>query len=186
MAVALNGLALGGGLEVALPCHYRVAANDNPKLQFGLPEAKIGLLPGAGGVDRITQREQCTQQRPLAQPPGQNGRYHPLAWRQWRALMNQADAAAQLAQGAARELGGLLLQQAESATDWLQTGAQQTQQGGFTCPGWADDRQLLTCRHLQINRLQRALPVGVSITHPRQAQTHSSRPAARAACSMPS
>ncbi len=53
VACALNGLALGGGLEVALACHYRVAANDNPKLQFGLPEAKIGLLPGAGGTQRL-------------------------------------------------------------------------------------------------------------------------------------
>tara|TARA_R110000850_G_scaffold913_8_gene5511 strand:+ start:5590 stop:7824 length:2235 start_codon:yes stop_codon:yes gene_type:complete len=53
VAVALNGLALGGGLEVALAGHYRVAANDNPKLQFGLPEAKIGLLPGAGGTQRL-------------------------------------------------------------------------------------------------------------------------------------
>jgi len=53
IACALNGLALGGGLEVALACHYRVAANDNPKLQFGLPEAKIGLLPGAGGTQRL-------------------------------------------------------------------------------------------------------------------------------------
>lgn len=53
VACALNGLALGGGLEVALSCHYRVAANDNPKLQFGLPEAKIGLLPGGGGTQRL-------------------------------------------------------------------------------------------------------------------------------------
>ncbi len=53
VACALNGLALGGGLEVALACHYRVAANDNPRLQFGLPEAKIGLLPGAGGTQRL-------------------------------------------------------------------------------------------------------------------------------------
>ncbi|MEL6782039.1 MAG: 3-hydroxyacyl-CoA dehydrogenase NAD-binding domain-containing protein, partial [Pseudomonadota bacterium] len=53
VAVALNGLALGGGLEVALACHYRVAANDNPRIQFGLPEAKIGLLPGAGGTQRL-------------------------------------------------------------------------------------------------------------------------------------
>ena len=53
IAVALDGLALGGGLEVALAGHYRVAANDNPKIQFGLPEAKIGLLPGAGGTQRL-------------------------------------------------------------------------------------------------------------------------------------
>ncbi|MEM8920979.1 MAG: enoyl-CoA hydratase-related protein, partial [Pseudomonadota bacterium] len=53
IACALNGLALGGGLEVALACHYRVAANDNPKIQFGLPEAKVGLLPGAGGTQRL-------------------------------------------------------------------------------------------------------------------------------------
>jgi 3-hydroxyacyl-CoA dehydrogenase / enoyl-CoA hydratase / 3-hydroxybutyryl-CoA epimerase len=53
VACALDGLALGGGLEVALACHYRVAANDNPKIQFGLPEAKIGLLPGAGGTQRL-------------------------------------------------------------------------------------------------------------------------------------
>ena len=53
VAVALNGLALGGGFEIALACHYRVAANDNPKFQLGLPEAKIGLLPGAGGTQRL-------------------------------------------------------------------------------------------------------------------------------------
>lgn len=53
IACALSGLALGGGLEVALACHYRVAANDNPKIQFGLPEASIGLLPGGGGTQRL-------------------------------------------------------------------------------------------------------------------------------------
>lgn len=52
VAVALEGLALGGGLEIALACHYRVAA-DNPKIKFGLPEAKVGLLPGAGGTQRL-------------------------------------------------------------------------------------------------------------------------------------
>ncbi len=53
VAAAVNGLALGGGLEIVLACHYRVAANDNPKLQLGLPEVKIGLLPGAGGTQRL-------------------------------------------------------------------------------------------------------------------------------------
>jgi len=52
VAAAINGLALGGGLELTLACHYRVVG-DNPKIQLGLPEAKIGLLPGAGGTQRL-------------------------------------------------------------------------------------------------------------------------------------
>jgi 3-hydroxyacyl-CoA dehydrogenase / enoyl-CoA hydratase / 3-hydroxybutyryl-CoA epimerase len=51
-AAAMNGLALGGGLEVCLTCHYRVAS-DNPKIVFGLPEVLVGLLPGAGGTQRL-------------------------------------------------------------------------------------------------------------------------------------
>jgi 3-hydroxyacyl-CoA dehydrogenase/enoyl-CoA hydratase/3-hydroxybutyryl-CoA epimerase len=53
VAAAINGLALGGGLEITLACHYRIAANDNPKLQLGLPEAKVGLMPGGGGTQRL-------------------------------------------------------------------------------------------------------------------------------------
>ena len=49
---ALNGLALGGCLEIALACHARVAANDD-RITFGLPEVKVGLLPGGGGTQRI-------------------------------------------------------------------------------------------------------------------------------------
>lgn len=52
VAVAIEGLALGGGLELCLACHYRVVA-DNPKIKLGLPEAKVGLLPGAGGTQRL-------------------------------------------------------------------------------------------------------------------------------------
>ena len=51
---ALNGAALGGGLEIALACNHRIAL-DNPKAQFGLPEVTLGLLPGAGGVTRIVR-----------------------------------------------------------------------------------------------------------------------------------
>ncbi len=51
VVAALNGTALGGGLEIALACHHRVAL-DNPKAQFGFPEVTLGLLPGAGGVVR--------------------------------------------------------------------------------------------------------------------------------------
>ncbi len=51
-AAAINGTALGGGYEICLGCNYRVAA-DNPKAQIGLPEVKVGLLPGGGGTQRL-------------------------------------------------------------------------------------------------------------------------------------
>ena len=50
-AAAVEGLALGGGLEVTLATHHRVVA-DNPKIKLGLPEVLVGLLPGAGGTQR--------------------------------------------------------------------------------------------------------------------------------------
>jgi 3-hydroxyacyl-CoA dehydrogenase/enoyl-CoA hydratase/3-hydroxybutyryl-CoA epimerase len=52
VAVAVNGTALGGGLELALACHYRVVANDSG-IQLGLPEVTLGLLPGGGGTQRL-------------------------------------------------------------------------------------------------------------------------------------
>ncbi|HEY2297697.1 MAG TPA: enoyl-CoA hydratase/isomerase family protein, partial [Jatrophihabitans sp.] len=54
VVAGLNGAALGGGLEIALACHHRVAL-DNPKSQFGFPEVTLGLLPGAGGVVRTVR-----------------------------------------------------------------------------------------------------------------------------------
>ncbi|MGE0666441.1 MAG: 3-hydroxyacyl-CoA dehydrogenase NAD-binding domain-containing protein [Sphingomonadales bacterium] len=51
-AAAINGLAMGGGLEITLACHYRVCADD-PKIQLSLPEVKVGLLPGGGGTQRL-------------------------------------------------------------------------------------------------------------------------------------
>ena len=51
---ALNGTAMGGGFELALACHHRVAA-DNAKTRLGLPEVKVGLFPGAGGTQRVAR-----------------------------------------------------------------------------------------------------------------------------------
>lgn len=52
VAAVIAGMALGGGLEMALACHYRVAA-DNPALRLAFPEVGVGLLPGAGGTQRL-------------------------------------------------------------------------------------------------------------------------------------
>lgn len=50
VVAAVHGTALGGGCEVALACHYRIAV---PSAKFGLPEVKLGILPGAGGTQRL-------------------------------------------------------------------------------------------------------------------------------------
>src|SRR4051812_4877413 len=50
LVAAISGFALGGGLELALACHYRIASS---KSQLGLPEVKLGILPGSGGTQRL-------------------------------------------------------------------------------------------------------------------------------------
>ena len=50
VVAAIHGTALGGGCEVALACHYRVAV---PSAKMGLPEVKLGLIPGAAGTQRL-------------------------------------------------------------------------------------------------------------------------------------
>ncbi|WP_339754261.1 3-hydroxyacyl-CoA dehydrogenase NAD-binding domain-containing protein [uncultured Marinobacter sp.] len=52
VVAAINGTALGGGLEIALACHHRVAIDDD-SIQLGLPEVTLGLLPGGGGTQRL-------------------------------------------------------------------------------------------------------------------------------------
>ena len=52
VVAAIHGSALGGGLEVAMACHGRVAS-DSPRTKLGLPESQLGLLPGAGGTQRL-------------------------------------------------------------------------------------------------------------------------------------
>ena len=54
VVAAVTGTALGGGLEIALACHRRIGL-DAPGVVYGLPEVTLGLLPGAGGVVRITR-----------------------------------------------------------------------------------------------------------------------------------
>ncbi len=85
-AAAINGVALGGGFELALACHYRVMAND-PKARVGLPEVTIGLLPGAGGTQRVPRLigvaealKFITQGKPLpAEAALKQGLVHELA-----------------------------------------------------------------------------------------------------------
>jgi len=64
VVAAINGSALGGGYEVALACHHRVCLN-NPKIWLGLPEVTLGLLPGAGGTQRLPRIIGIEQSLPL-------------------------------------------------------------------------------------------------------------------------
>ncbi|MEU8221744.1 3-hydroxyacyl-CoA dehydrogenase NAD-binding domain-containing protein [Kribbella sp. NPDC048915] len=54
VVAAINGSALGGGLEIALACHHRIVADD-PRIELGVPEVTLGLLPGGGGVTRTVR-----------------------------------------------------------------------------------------------------------------------------------
>ncbi|OXR45143.1 Fatty acid oxidation complex subunit alpha [Nocardia cerradoensis] len=75
VVAAVNGSALGGGLEIALACHYRVALNDN-RIQIGLPEVGLGLLPGGGGLTRTVRMFGI--QRALTSVLLQGQRYNPV------------------------------------------------------------------------------------------------------------
>ncbi len=72
VVAAIHGTALGGGLEVAMTCHYRLGV---PKAQYGQPEVKLGLLPGAGGTQRLPRitgvqkaLEMCVIGNPIGSP----------------------------------------------------------------------------------------------------------------------
>ncbi|NUR46434.1 MAG: 3-hydroxyacyl-CoA dehydrogenase [Sphingomonas sp.] len=74
VVAAIHGTALGGGLEVALSCHYRVAV---PSAKLGTPEVKLGLLPGAGGTQRLPRvagvrkaLEMCATGNPISAKDG--------------------------------------------------------------------------------------------------------------------
>jgi 3-hydroxyacyl-CoA dehydrogenase len=72
VVAAIHGMALGGGMEVAMACHYRVAV---PDAQVGQPECKLGLIPGAGGTQRLPRligplkaAELCAMGDPIPAP----------------------------------------------------------------------------------------------------------------------
>jgi 3-hydroxyacyl-CoA dehydrogenase / enoyl-CoA hydratase / 3-hydroxybutyryl-CoA epimerase len=54
VAIAIDGVCMGGGFELALACHYRIAS-DSDKTRVGLPEIKVGLFPGGGGTQRVAR-----------------------------------------------------------------------------------------------------------------------------------
>lgn len=64
VVTVIEGIALGGGLEIALATHYRIAVNS-PKVKLGLPEVLVGLLPGAGGTQRLPRLVGIAQALPL-------------------------------------------------------------------------------------------------------------------------
>lgn len=64
VVAAINGSALGGGYEICLACHYRIAVNDS-KIQIGLPEVLLGLLPGGGGTQKLPRMIGIQEALPL-------------------------------------------------------------------------------------------------------------------------
>src|SRR5512143_2696409 len=64
----IGGAALGGGLELALACDLRIAANE---AKLGLPEVRLGLVPGAGGTQRLTRLAGCATALRTAESPGE-------------------------------------------------------------------------------------------------------------------
>jgi 3-hydroxyacyl-CoA dehydrogenase/enoyl-CoA hydratase/3-hydroxybutyryl-CoA epimerase len=123
VVAALNGTALGGGFEIALACHHRISLN-RPKVQFGLPEATLGLMPGAGGVVRLNRLLGLA----ASQPYLQDGK-----------LMSPAAA---LEAGLVHELAGTpesLLIQARAWITANQTAVQPWDTAGYVPPGgWTD------------------------------------------------
>jgi 3-hydroxyacyl-CoA dehydrogenase/enoyl-CoA hydratase/3-hydroxybutyryl-CoA epimerase len=115
---AITGTALGGGFELCLACHYRVAA-DSARTRVGLPEIKIGLFPGAGGTQRIARM----------MPPGDALQ-----------LLLKGDQL-RLSQAKAMKLIDAVVPAAElvsHAKDWIKSGGKATapwDQDGFRLPG---------------------------------------------------
>ena len=80
VVAAINGAALGGGLEIALAAHYRIAVDD-PKVELGFPEVQLGLLPGGGGVDAHGAHVRHRRRAAAAAAPGPAPCGPPRRWR---------------------------------------------------------------------------------------------------------
>jgi 3-hydroxyacyl-CoA dehydrogenase/enoyl-CoA hydratase/3-hydroxybutyryl-CoA epimerase len=119
IAVGINGPALGGGYEIALACHHRIAL-DSPKVKVGLPEAMLGLMPGAGGVVRMVRL---------------------LGMQEALTLISQGkqlNAQRALEKGLLHELASSEQEMATKAKAWIKAnpGAKQPwEQPGYTIPG---------------------------------------------------
>jgi 3-hydroxyacyl-CoA dehydrogenase/enoyl-CoA hydratase/3-hydroxybutyryl-CoA epimerase len=120
VAAAINGVALGGGYELALACHYRVLADD-AKAAVGLPEVKIGLMPGAGGTQRLPRLIGVVEALRLLTEGRQAGPQEALE----KGMVHELAPAAEIA---------------ERARQWILRGGQGVQpwdRKGFRVPGGA-------------------------------------------------
>ena len=120
VVAAINGPAMGGGYELALACHYRVAA-DNPKLLVGLPEVTLGLMPGAGGTQRLPRLIGVAAALPIILKGAPLRAAEALA----KGLVNEVVAADQLLHAAGR----WILEKGDSVQAW--------DKKGFKVPGGA-------------------------------------------------
>lgn len=85
---AINGFALGGGLELAMGCHFRIAS-DNAKM--GLPEVSLGVIPGYGGTQRLTQLVGKGKAMEMITTAGMIGAQDALSWGLVNQVVPQAD-----------------------------------------------------------------------------------------------
>ena len=128
VAAAINGTALGGGLELALACHYRVLADD-PKAGVGLPEVKIGLLPGAGGTQRLPRMIGVTEALKLLTEGRQLGPQEALK----KGLVNEIAPATEIVERARR----WILNGGEGVQPWDKKGFRVPGGTGMTTPAAA-------------------------------------------------
>jgi 3-hydroxyacyl-CoA dehydrogenase / enoyl-CoA hydratase / 3-hydroxybutyryl-CoA epimerase len=128
LAAAINGVALGGGFELALACHHRVMADD-PKAGVGFPEVKIGLLPGAGGTQRLPRLIGVTEALRLITEGRQVGSAEALA----KGMVHELAPATEIVECARR----WLLTAGEAVQPWDRIGFRVPGGGGQSTTGAA-------------------------------------------------